>query len=167
MSNLNQSAHPVNEPFSLNLSPDSLPDVSLEHDSTTDEVHIKFFNVDNELVLDLWGSLNDAGSLLSGLSIIAKYRALRIGFNKAMAEEDSVGAAVLLMALKDLQHTREFSTVFENVNITTSTTESYESPKKDPEQGQGSQRDAIGFDALTDEDVETFLAKLDKMFNGE
>ena len=167
MSNLNQSAHPVNEPFSLNLSPDSLPDVSLEHDSMTDEVHIKFFNVDNELVLDLWGSLNDAGSLLSGLSIIAKYRALRIGFNKAMAEEDSVGAAVLLMALKDLQHTREFSTVFENVNITTSTTESYESPKKDPEQGQGSQRDAIGFDALTDEDVETFLAKLDKMFNGE
>ena len=162
MSNLNQSAQPVNETFSLNLGLDTLPNVSLEHDSMTDEVHIKFFNVDNEIVLDLWGLLNDVGPLLSGLSIIAKYHALRIGFNKAMAEEDSAGAAVLLMALKDLQRTREFSTVFENVNITTS-----DSPKKDPEQGQGSQRDAIGFDALTDEDVETFLAKLDKMFNGE
>ena len=46
-------AHPVDEPFSLSISTDSLPDVSLERDSTTDEVHIKFFNVDNEIVLDL------------------------------------------------------------------------------------------------------------------
>ena len=47
----------TNQPFiSLNISTDTVPDVSLEHDSTTDEVHIKFFNVDNELVLDLGGS---------------------------------------------------------------------------------------------------------------
>ena len=45
------STHPIDEPFSLNLSSDSLPDVSLEHDSTTDKVHIKFFNVDHELVV--------------------------------------------------------------------------------------------------------------------
>ena len=44
----------TNEPFSLNLNPDTLPNVSLEHDSTTNEVHLKFFNVDDEVVLDLW-----------------------------------------------------------------------------------------------------------------
>ena len=165
MSNLNQSAHPVNEPFSLNLSPDTLPDVSLEHDSTTDEVHIKFFNVDNELVLDLWGQLNDVGPILSGLSIIAKYRAHRTGFNKAMAEEDLAGAVECLNALKSLQLTPEFGRVFENVDVTTS-----DSPKKDPERAtaeQGSQRDVIGFDALTGEDVKTFLAMLDEWFNGK
>ena len=64
----------TNKPFSLNISPDSLPEVSLEHDSMTDEVHIKFFNVDDEIVLDLWGPLNDVDLILSGLSIIAKYR---------------------------------------------------------------------------------------------
>ena len=67
----------TNEPFSLNLNPDTLPDVSLEHDSTTNEVHLKFFNVDDEVVLDLWGQLNDVGSLISGLSTIAKSRRVR------------------------------------------------------------------------------------------
>ena len=150
----------INKPFSLNLSSDSLTDVSLEHDSTTDEVHIKFFNVDNELVLDLWGLLNDIGSLLSGLSIIAEYRALRTGLYKAMAKEDPVGAVEYFKALKDLQRTPEFSHVFENVDVT----------EKDPERAtaeQGSQRDVIGFDALTGEEVETFLDMLDKMFNGK
>ena len=155
----------INKPFSLNLSSDTLPDVSLEHDSTTDEVHIKFFNVDDEIVLDLWGLLNDVGPLLSGLSIIAKYRALRTGLDKAMAKEDPVGAVEYFKALKDLQRTPEFSHVFENVDVTTS-----DSPKKDPERAtaeQGSQRDVIGFDVLTGEEDEAILAMLDEMFNGK
>ena len=156
------STHPIDKPFSLNLSSDSLPDVSLEHDSTTDEVHIKFFNVDNELVLDLWGLLNDIGSLLSGLSIIAKYRALRTGLYKAMAEEDLVGAVVILKALKDLQRTPEFGHVFENVDITTS-----ENPKKDPEREQGPQLSESDIAVLVGKDAETFLDMLDEMFNGK
>ena len=150
----------TNEPFSLNINADTVPDVSLEHDSTTDEVHIKFFNVGNELVLDLWGQLNEVGPLLSGLSTIAKYRALRTGLYKAVAEDDLVGAVEILSALKDLQRTPEFDRVFGNVDVT----------EKGPERAtaeQGSQRDVIGFDALTDEDVETFLAMLDEKFNGE
>ena len=155
----------TNEPFSLNLDLDSLPNVSLEHDSTTDEVHIKFFNVDNEIVLDLGGLLDDVGSLLSGLSVIAEYHALRTGLYKAVAKEDLVGAVGIIKALKDLQRTSEFGRVFENVDVTTS-----DSPKKDPERAtaeQGSQRDVIGFDALTEEDVATFLAMLDEEFNGK
>ena len=155
----------TNKPFSLNISTDSLPDVSLEHDSTTDEVHIKFFNVDNELVLDLGGLLNDVGPLLSGLSIIAKYHALRTGLYKAVAEDDLVGAVEILTALNDLQHTPEFGHVFENVDITTC-----DSPKKVPERAtaeQGSQRDVIGFDALTGKEAEVLLAMLDEMFNGK
>lgn len=161
MSN-HQSANPVAEPFSLNLSSDSPPDVSLEHDSTTDEVHIKFFNVDNELVLDLWGLLNDVGPILSGLSIIAKYRALRTGLNKAVAEEDLLGAVVILKALKDLQRTEEFGHVLENVDITTS-----ESPKKDPEQEQGPLLSESDTAVLIGKDAETLLAMLDGMFNGK
>ena len=157
----------TNKPFSLNISTDSLPDVSLEHDSTTDEVHIKFFNVDNELVLDLGGLLNDVGPLLSGLSIIAKYHALRTELNKAVAEEDLVGAVVILKALKDLQSTSEFNHVFENVDITTSTTESCESPKKDPEREQGPQLSESDIAVLVGKDAETLLDMLDKMFNGE
>lgn len=155
----------TNKPFSLNISTDTVPDVSLEHDSTTDEVHIKFFNVGNEVVLDLWGQLNEVGPLLSGLSTIAKYRALRVGLNETVAEHDFAGAVEILRALNDLQHTPEFDRVFENVDVTTG-----ESPKKNPERAtaeQGSQRDVIGFDALTDEDVETFLAMLDEEFNGK
>ena len=155
----------TNQPFSLNISTDTVPDVSLEHNSTTDEVHIKFFNVDNELVLDLWGLLNDVGPLLSGLSIIAKYHALRTGLYKAVAEDDLVGAVEILRALNDLQHTPEFDRVFENVDVTTS-----ESPKKDPERAtaeQGSQRDVIGFDALTGKEAEVLLAMLDEVFNGK
>ena len=155
----------TNEPFSLNINADTVPDVSLEHDSTTDEVHIKFFNVGNELVLDLWGLLNDVSPLISGLSIIAKYHALRMGLCKAVAEDDLVGAVEILTALNDLQHTPEFGHVFENVDITTS-----ESPKKDPERAtaeQGSQRDVIGFDALTGKEAEVLLAMLDEMFNGK
>ena len=155
----------TNQPFSLNISTDTVPDVSLEHNSTTDEVHIKFFNVDNELVLDLWGLLNDVGPLLSGLSIIAKYHALRTGLYKAVAEDDLVGAVEILRALNDLQHTPEFDRVFENVEAT-----SHESPKKDPERAtaeQGSQRDVIGFDALTGKEAEVLLAMLDETFNGK
>ena len=155
----------TNEPFSLNLNPDTLPDVSLEHDSTTDEVHIKFFNVDNEIVLDLGGQLNDVSPLLSGVSIIAKYHALRMGLDEAIAKQDLAGAVECLNALKSLQLTSEIRRVFENVDVTTS-----DSQKKDPERAtaeQGSQRDVIGFDALTDEDVETFLAMLDEEFNGK
>ena len=165
MSNPANHQSDTNEPFSLNLNPDTLPDVSLEHDSTTDEAHIKFFNVDNEIVLDLWGQLNDVGSLLSSLSIIAKYHALRTGLYKAVAEEDLVRAVEIIKVLKSLQRTPGFNRVFENVDVTTS-----DSPKKDPERAtaeQGSQRDVIGFDALTDEDVETFLAMLDEGFNGK
>ena len=165
MSDRHQSAHPVDEPFSLNLNHDSLPDVSLEHDSTTDEVHIKFFNVDNELVLDLWGQLNEVGPLISGLSTIAKYRALLVGIDEAIAKQDLAGVVKYSKALKDLELTSEFSSVFESVEVKTS-----ESPKKDPERAtaeQGSQRDVIGFDALTDKDVETFLAMLDEGFNGK
>ena len=150
----------TNEPFSLNISTDTVPDVSLEHDSTTDEVHIKFFNVDNELVLDLWGQLNEVGPLISGLSTIAKYRALRMGLYKAVAEDDLVGAVEILRALNDLQHTPEFDRVFENVDVT----------EKDPERAtaeQGSQRDVIGFDALTGKEAEVLLAMLDETFNGK
>ena len=155
----------TNQPFSLNISTDTVPDVSLEHNSTTDEVHLKFFNVDNELVLDLWGQLDDVGPLLSGLSTIAKYHALRMGLSKAVAEDDLVGAAEILVALNDLQHTPEFGHVFENVDITTG-----DSPKKDPERAtaeQGSQRDVIGFDALTGKEAEVLLAMLDETFNGK
>lgn len=150
----------TNQPFSLNISTDTVPDVSLEHNSTTDEVHIKFFNVDNELVLDLWGQLNEVGPFLSGLSIIAKYHALRTGLYKAVAEDDLVGAVEILRALNDLQHTPEFDRVFENVDVT----------EKDPERAtaeQGSQRDVIGFDALTGKEAEVLLAMLDETFNGK
>ena len=153
------STHPVDEPFSLNLNLDSLPDVSLEHDSTTDEVHIKFFNVDNELVLDLWGQLNEVGPLLSGLSTIAKYRALRTGLYKAVAKEDLVGAVGIIKALKDLQRTPEFDRVFENVDVTTG-----ESPKKDPGRPLLSESDTA---VLTGKEAEVLLAMLDEMFNGK
>mgnify|MGYP007027895673 CR=1 FL=1 len=149
----------TNQPFSLNISTDTVPDVSLEHDSTTDEVHIKFFNVDNELVLDLGGLLNDVGPLLSGLSIIAKYHALRTGLCKAVAEDDLVGAVEILRALNDLQHTPEFDRVFENVDITTG-----ESPKKDPEEPRLSES---GIAVLTGKETEVLLAMLDEMFNGK
>ena len=152
----------TNKPFSLNISHDTLPDVSLEHDSTTDEVHIKFFNVDNELVLDLWGQLNEVGPLLSGLSTITKYQALRTGLYKAVAEDDLVGAVEILRALNDLQHTPEFDRVFENVDITTS-----ESPKKDPEREQGPLLSESDTDVLVGKDVETLLAMLDERFNGK
>ena len=152
----------TNEPFSLNISPDSLPDVSLEHDSTTDEVHIKFFNVDNEIVLDLWGPLNDVGPLLSGLSNIAKHHALRMGIDEAVAKEDWVDVVEILKALKDLQRTPEFSRVFENVDITTS-----ESPKKDPGREQGPLLPESGIAVLTGEEAEALLAMLDKKFNGQ
>ena len=160
-----QSAHPVDEPFSLNLNPDTLPDVSLEHDSTTNEVHIKFFNVDDEVVLDLWGQLDEVGPIITGLSTIAKYCALRTDLNKAVAKEDLVGAVEIIKALKDLLRTTEFDRVFENFDVTTS-----DSPKKDPERAtaeQGSQRDVIGFDALTGKEAEVLLAMLDEMFNGK
>ena len=148
----------TNKPFiSLNISTDSLPDVSLEHDSTTDEVHIKFFNVDNELVLDLWGQLNEVGPLISGLSTIAKYRALRTSLNKAVAEEDLVSAVVIRKALKDFRRTPEFGRVFENVDIT----------EKDPEREQKSPLSESDTAILADKDVEAFLAALDEMFNGK
>ena len=152
----------TNEPFSLNLNPDTLPDVTLEHDSTTNEVHIKFFNVDDEVVLDLWGQLNDVGSLLSGLSTIAEYHALRVGLNKAVAEKDLVGAVECLYALKALQLTPEFGHVFENVDITTS-----ESPKKDPGREQGPLLSESDIAVLTGEEAEALLAVLDEMFNGK
>lgn len=152
----------TNEHFSLNLNPDTLPDVSLEHDSTTNEVHLKFFNVDDEVVLDLWGQLNDVGSLISGLSTIAKYHALRTGLDKAVAKEDMAGAVEIIKALEDLQRIPAFDRVFENVDVTTS-----ESPKKDPGRGQRPLMSESDIDALTDEDVETFLAMLDEKFNGK
>ena len=152
----------TNEPFSLNLNPDALPGVSFEHDSTTNEVHLKFFNVDDEVVLDLWGQLNDVGSLISGLSTIAKYHALRTGLDKAVAKEDMAGAVEIIKALEDLQRIPAFDRVFENVDVTTS-----ESPKKDPGQEQRPLMSESDIDALTDEDVETFLATLDEKFNGK
>ena len=152
----------TNKTFNLNLNPDTLPDVSLEHDSTTNEVHIKFFNVDNEVVLDLWGQLNDVCSLISGLSTIAKYHALRTGLDKAVAKEDLVGAVEIIKALEDLDRTPEFGNVFENVDVTTS-----DSPKKDPGREQVPLMSESDIDALTDEDVEAFLAKLDEEFNGK
>ena len=152
----------TNKPFSLNLNPDTLPDVSFEHDSTTNEVHLKFFNVDDEVVLDLWGQLNDVGSLISGLSTIAKYHALRTGLDKAVAKEDWVGAVECLNALTSLQLTPEFDRVFENVDVKTC-----ESPKKDPGREQRPLMSESDIDALTDEDVETFLARLDEGFNGK
>ena len=139
--------------------------MSFDHDSTTNEVHIKFFNVDNEIVLDLWGQLNDVGSLISGLSTIAKYHALRTGLDKAVAKEDMAGAVEIIKALEDLQRIPAFDRVFENVDVTTS-----ESPKKDPGRAtaeQGSQRDVIDFDALTGKEAEVLLAMLDKKFNGK
>ena len=152
----------TNEPFSLNINPDTLPDVSFEHDSTTNEVHLKFFNVDDEVVLDLWGQLNDVGSLISGLSTIAKYHALRTGLDKAVAKEDMAGAVEIIKALEDLQRIPAFDRVFENVDVTTS-----ESPKKDPGREQRPLMSESDIDALTDEDVETFLAMLDEKFNGK
>ena len=155
----------TNKTFYLNLNPDTLPDVSFEHDSTTNEVHLKFFNVDDEVVLDLWGQLNDVGPIITGLSTIAKYHALRADLVEAVAKEDFVDAVECLKALKSLQRTPEFSRVFENVDITTS-----ESPKKNPGRAtaeQGSQRDVIGIDALTGEEAEALLAMLDKKFNGK
>ena len=153
------STHPVDQPFSLNISTDAVPDVSLEHDSTTDEVHIKFFNVDNELVLDLWGQLNEVGPLISGLSIIAKYRALLVGIDEAIAKQDLAGVVEYSKALKDLELTSEFSSVFESVEVKTS-----ESPKKDPEEPRLSES---GIAMLTGKDAETLLAMLDEMFNGK
>lgn len=152
----------TNEPFSLNLNPDTLPDVSLVHDSTTNEVHIKFFNVDDEVVLDLWGQLNDVGSLISGLSTIAKYYALRTGLDKAVAKEDLAGTVEIFKALEDLQRLPEFDRVFENVDVTTS-----ESPKKDPGREQGPLLSESDIAVLTDEDVKTFLARLDEWSNGK
>ena len=152
----------TNEPFSLNLNPDTLPDVSLEHDSTTNEVHLKFFNVDDEVVLDLWGQLNDVGSLISGLSTIAKYYALRLGLDKAVAKEDLAGTVEIFKALEDLQRIPEFDRVFENVDVTTS-----ESPKKDPEREQRPLLSESDITVLTDEDVKTFLARLDEWSNGK
>lgn len=155
----------TNQPFSLNISTDTVPDVSLEHDSTTNEVHIKFFNVDNELVLDLWGQLNEVGPHLSGLSTIAKYRALRVGLNETVAEHDLVGAVEILSALKDLQRTPEFDRVLENVDITTG-----ESPKKDPERATAEQEPLLsesGIAVLTGKEAEVLLAMLDETFNGK
>ena len=155
----------TNKPFSSNLNPDTLPDVSLEHDSTTNEVHIKFFNVDDEVVLDLWGQLDEVGPIITGLSTIAKYSALCTGLNKAVAKEYLADAIECFKALKDLQLTPEFDRVFENVEVKTN-----ESPKKDPERAtaeQGSQRDIIGFDALTGKEAEVLLAMLDEKFNGK
>lgn len=152
----------TNEPFSLNLNPDTLPDVSFEHDSTTNEVHLKFFNVDDEVVLDLWGQLNDVGSLISGLSTIAKYHALRTGLDKAVAKEDMAGAVEIIKALEDLQRIPAFDRVFENVDVTTS-----ESPKKDPGREQRPLMSESDIGALMGEDVEALLAMLDEKFNGK
>ena len=152
----------TNEPFSLNLNPDTLPDVSLEHDSTTNEVHIKFFNVDDEVVLDLWGQLNDVGSLISGLSTIAKYHSLLGGIDEAVAKHDLAGAVECFNALKSLQLTPELDRVFENVDITMS-----ESPKKDPGREQGPLLSESDIAVLTSEEAETLLAMLDEKFNGK
>lgn len=152
----------TNEPFSLNLNPDTLPDVSLEHDSTTNEVHIKFFNVDDEVVLDLWGQLNDVGSLISGLSTLAKYHSLLGGIDEAVAKHDLAGAVECLNALKSLRLTEELDRVFENVDITMS-----ESPKKDPGREQGPLLSESDIAVLTSEEAETLLAMLDEKFNGK
>lgn len=152
----------TNEPFSLNLNPDTLPDVSLEHDSTTNEVHIKFFNVDDEVVLDLWGQLNDVGSLISGLSTLAKYHSLLGGIDEAVAKHDLAGAVECFNALKSLQLTPELDRVFENVDITMS-----ESPKKDPGREQGPLLSESDIAVLTSEEAETLLAMLDEKFNGK
>lgn len=161
-----QSAHPVDEPFNLNLNPDTLPDVSLEHDSTTNEVHIKFFNVDDEVVLDLWGQLDEVGPIITGLSTIAKYRALCTGLNKAVAKEDLADAIECFNALKSLQLTSEFGPVFENVEVKTN-----ESPKKDPERHAEREQEPLlsesGIAVLTGEEAEALLAMLDKKFNGK
>ena len=163
----------TNKPFSLNINPDTLPDVSFVHDSTTDEVHLKFFNVDDELVLDLWGQLNDVGSLISGLSTIAKYYALLVDIDEAVAKEDWAGAVECLNTLKSLQLTPGIGGVFENVDVTTS-----ESPKKGPEehpvidrQGDSHHLDrsdvGSGIAVLTGEEAEALLAMLDEKFNGK
>ena len=156
----------TNKPFSLNINPDTLPDVSLVHDSTTNEVHIKFFNVDDELVLDLWGQLNDVGSLISGLSTIAKYHALLVDIDEAVAKEDWAGAVECLNALKSLQLTPGIGGVFENVDVTTS-----ESPKKGPERRAEREQEPLlsesGIAVLTGEKAEALLAMLDKKFNGK
>lgn len=152
----------TNEPFSLNLNPDTLPDVSLEHDSTTNEVHIKFFNVDDEVVLDLWGQLNDVGSLISGLSTLAKYHSLLGGIDEAVAKHDLAGAVESFNALKSLRLTEELDRVFENVDITMS-----ESPKKDPGREQGPLLSESDIAVLTGEEAETLLAMLDEKFNGK
>ena len=152
----------TNEPFSLNLNPDTLPDVSLEHDSTTNEVHIKFFNVDDEVVLDLWGQLNDVGSLISGLSTLAKYHSLLGGIDEAVAKHDLAGAVESFNALKSLRLTPELDRVFENVDITMS-----ESPKKDPGREQGPLLSESDIAVLTGEEAETLLAMLDEKFNGK
>ena len=151
----------TNEPFSLNLNPDTLPDVSLEHDSTTDEVHIKFFNVDDEVVLDLWGQLNDVGSLISGLSTIAEYHALLVGIDEAVAKHDLAGAVECFNALKSLDLTPEIDRIFENVDVKTC-----ESPKKDPEREQEPLLPESDITVLVGDDAET-LAMLDEMFNGK
>ena len=156
----------TNKPFSLNLNPDTLPDVSLEHDSTTNEVHIKFFNVDDEVVLDLWGQLDEVGPIITGLSTIAKYRALHVGINEAVAKEDLAGAVECFNALKSLQLTSEFGPVFENVEVKTN-----ESPKKDPERHAEREQEPLlsesGIAVLTGKEAETLLAALDEMFNGK
>ena len=102
------------------------------------------------------------GSLISGLSTIAKYHALRTGLDKAVAKEDMAGAVEIIKALEDLQRIPAFDRVFENVDVTTS-----ESPKKDPGREQRPLMSESDIDALTDEDVETFLAMLDEKFNGK
>ena len=149
----------TNEPFSLNLNPDTLPDVSIEHDSTTNEVHIKFFNADDEVVLDLWGQLNEVGSLISGLSDIVKYHALLVGIGEAVAKHDLAGAVECINELKSLQLTPEIDRVFEDVDVKT-----YESPKKDPEEPLLPES---GIAVLTGEEAEALLAMLDKKFNGQ
>ena len=96
------------------------------------------------------------------MSIIAKYNPLRVGLNKAVAEEDWVGAVECLYALKALQLTPEFDRVFENVDITTS-----ESPKKDPGREQGPLMSESDIAVLTGEEAEALLAVLDEKFNGK
>ena len=156
----------TNEPFSLNLNPDTLPDVSLEHDSTTNEVHIKFFNVDDEVVLDLWGQLDDVGPIITGLSTITKYRSLLVGIDEAVAKHDLAGAVECFNALKSLQLTSEFGRVFENVEVKTN-----ESPKKDPERRAEREQEPLlsesGIAVLTGEKAKALLDMLDKKFNGK
>ena len=161
MSN-HQSAHPVDEPFSLNLNPDAQPNVSLEHDSTTNEVHIKFFNLDDEVVLDLWGQLDEVGLIITDLSTVAKYRALLVSIDEAVAKRDLAGAIECFNALKSLQLTSEFGPVFENVEVKTN-----ESPKKDPEREQEPLLSESDIAVLTGKEAEVRLAMLDEMFNGK